>query len=244
MRGALKAIAWTLGSIVFLLVIAVGIALFAYPRMATYLSGYLSEHFEVPVAINNMRLDWNSIYIHDIDISNPEKSTLPTALKVEKTHLKAPLPTYFKNDIEVEEIRLDNIYTSIEFYDKSNNVGNWTVLIHKFDTNESFGRRAGRKSSVEPTGQSVLIKKLIMTNITIDLKLYGRSVKRLRTIPYLEFENVGTEKGFPVEEITEIIVQQLMGHIFSLEGLSSMFKSVIELPASAAGGLIKGIFGG
>ncbi|MCB1118120.1 MAG: hypothetical protein KDK50_06035 [Chlamydiia bacterium] len=231
--------AWLISVILFILLLCVGASFYIYPRLPYYLSKNLSEKFQVPVHVNTIDVNKNMILLQGIDISNPKQSTLPTALKVAKTSVEAPLTNYLKKNIVIEQIQLDDIYASIEFYTKGNTEGNWTVLIDNFDSNNKFGSSQDK----QPSG-NVLIKKLIMTNINIDLKLYGKDVNRLSPIPRLEFENVGTEEGFPVEEITEIIIQKLIQQIFSLQGLSNMFKSVIQAPEKAATGILKGLFGG
>lgn len=236
----MRVIAWLLGLFVFSCLLALGGAIYAYPRLPIYLSQYLSDKFDVPVKIDDITLTLDSINIHGIDIANPKPSKLPTAIKVKTLSLKAPLINYLKNDILIKEALLDNVYASVEFYDKSNTYGNWTQLIAKFDSNASFGRSEGRQVDQEPSGETVTIKKLVLMNIQIDIALYNKLVKHLSPIDKLTFDDVGTEQGFPIEEITEIIIHKLMGHIFSLEGLGNMFKSIIETPV----GILKGIFGG
>ena len=237
----MRLISWLISFVLFILILCVGASFYIYPRLPYYLSKNLSEKFQVPVHVNAIDVSKETILLKSVDIANPKQSTLPTALKVSKTSVKAPLTRYLKKNIVIDEIQLNDIYASIEFYKKGNTEGNWTVLIDNFDSNNSFGKSQGEKK--QPSG-NVLIKKLVMTNITIDLKLYGKDVNRLSPIARLEFENVGTEEGFPVEEITEIIIQKLISQVFSLQGLSNMFKTVIEAPEKAATGILKGLFGG
>lgn len=240
----MRFISWLIGVVLFLLVIAVGAAFIMYPRLPSYLSKTLSEKFQVPVKIESIDLSWNKFVIKDIDISNPKESKLPTALKVQTTTMKAPPLNYLKENIIIDEIRLDNIYASIEFYNSKNTEGNWTVLIDNLDQNNSFGASERGESSKDNEGRTVLIKKLIMTNITIDLIRYGKNPTRLSPIRRIELDNISSEKGFPTEEITEIIIQKMMEQIFSIQGLSNMFQSIIETPARTAGDILKGIFGG
>ena len=240
----MRVIGWLLGIIVFCLVVLAGIGFYVYPRLPVYLSNTLSEKFQVPVSIDAIDLSWNKILIKDVDIANPKGSKFPTALKVQSTAIKAPLNHYIKDPIKIDEIRLDNIYASIEFYNRGNTEGNWTVLMDNLDQNESFGASERGEDTSSKEGRVVIIKKLIMTNINIDLALYGKNPTRLSTIRRIELNNINSEKGFPTEEITEIIIQKMMEQIFSIQGLTNMFKTIIETPARTAGDILKGIFGG
>jgi hypothetical protein len=50
----------------------------------------------------------------------------------------------------------------------------------------------------------------------------------------LEFDNINSDRGIPIEEISEIIVQKMMGKIFIEKGL----KAIIEAPINIIKGVI------
>lgn len=241
---SMKLVGWVVGVLLVVCVALAATGYFLYPKLPFFLSRSLSEKFKVPVRVGNVNMTYDLIHIDGLEIANPPQSQMQTAFVADVIDIKAPLPHYLKKDIIIEEISINNIYTSIEFYNRKNTTGNWSVLIDNLDSNESFGgsERQG-SNNVDKAGRTVHINKLILTNISVDLMLYGKKRIRLPPISRIEFDDVDSEKGLPTEEITEIIVQKMMGRIFSIHGITNMLMSVVEAPFEAAGGLFKGIFG-
>lgn len=213
------------GTLCFLVIIAVGLGTLAWLNIAYLLAKGISSKTRASVTIEAVRFHKNALIAHNFQMANPKGARLPTALKVETIGVRAPYTNYLKNPIVIDEIYLDNLYVNIQIYNKSQTEGNWHTIIQNVSQDNESPFSIKRKA---------LIKKLRLVNIRIDLILSDGKLRQLSPIQKLEFENITTEKGIPIQEISEIIVEKMIQSIFLEKGL----KGIIEAPAN----IIKGIF--
>lgn len=178
-----------------------------------------------PVSIKDVIWKKDSFTIDDIMIANPKPARLPAAMRVKSIKVDAPYKQYFEDPILINQIHLDSVYVNIQIYNKDQTEGNWQTLMGNMTVDHKS------PLSVE---RSALIKKLILTNIQIDLILSDGKLHHLSPIERLEFENISSDKGIPTQEISEIIVQKMMQSIFLQKGL----KSIIEAPVDIIKGVI------
>ena len=76
-----------------------------------------------------------------------------------------------------------------------------------------------------------LIKKLILTHLTVELVQANGKVQRFPTIQRMEFHNISSETGFPIDEIEKAIFKMMMQELmqkFNLDDLLNPFKAVPE----------------
>ncbi|GAB4190143.1 MAG: hypothetical protein Tsb0015_11110 [Simkaniaceae bacterium] len=223
-----------------LLIIILG-GYLVYHKAPKLLEKKLSHKLGVPVTIENMHFFPKSFEITGITIGNPPQSALPTAFKAATVRFEAPYWNYIHPHIVINKVEINDVYVGIEFYDKNNTRGNWTQIISNLDASNGTGQKndspAGKTQAAQKTPvkeRTALIKHLIVTNIHIDLLLQGDRLRRLSPIEKVEFTNITSEKGLPMDEITELIVQKLMEQISILGGFGNMLKSVLFLPKEAA----------
>ena len=226
---------------VFILVVIVGVLVifFGWSRVPDILASRLSEKLKVQVSIDDIHISMNAIDIQKLEVGNPRSYTLPRAFSAEQILISAPLTAYIHEQVVIDTIEIDNIYLGLEFNSQSHKNGNWTVLMANLK--ESEDRSSKRKT--------VLIKKLILTNIDITLAYRDGSkpTKKLSRIKRLEFDNVTSEKGIPTEQIADIIAREMLKSIFTLEGLGNMLEGVLELPQKGVETIFKPfnkLFGG
>jgi uncharacterized protein involved in outer membrane biogenesis len=208
-----------IGIIIFLLIIGVVIVWFNLPNFAERI---LSKKFKTEVSIEDIALTTNKIEIEKISIANPDNFALPTAFSTDLIDIRAPWRTYLSHDIVIDQLSLNNVYVSLIFHSSKGTEGNWSALLDNFNSSPE---------SKEKKGRTLLIKKFYVNNIALDL-LYGnqsRNVRRIN-IPRLEFDNISSETGFPVDQITNIIVQQMLMEIFRLEGIQNMLQNAVKMP--------------
>lgn len=210
--------------IVSILIILIAGFSIAFLNAHSVLAHIISQKTELPVSIKKMTFHKDSFKIHDLTLFNPKEARSPIALKTETIKIEAPYVQYIEDPIVIDLIHIHDTYVNIQIYNKDQSEGNWHTIIKNMakDHNSPF--------SIE---RSTTIKKLVLTNVKIDLLLANGSVHHLSPIDRLEFENINTEKGIPIQEISEIIVQKMMGQIFFEKGL----KAILNAPAT----LIKGV---
>lgn len=214
-----------IGILVVLVVFTIGVCTYGYFNAATILSNIMSKKLQVPVAISSVHFGDAEFSLYELQIANPKKAKMPTALKAKTIDVKAPYLDYFKNPIVIDEIHIDQIYVNIELYNKDQSEGNWQTILGQMHEDHGGFFSIQRES---------VIKTLLLTNIYIDLILSDGKLHRLSPIERLEFHDVTSEKGIPMHEISEIIVQKMMHSIFLEKGL----QTIIEAPAN----IIKGLF--
>ncbi|MDX8431492.1 MAG: hypothetical protein SNF33_06825 [Candidatus Algichlamydia australiensis] len=232
------------------IVLVVGFAAFLghfYFHRAEILANYLSEKLGVHTTIKSIDLHWDSFTINQLVVHNPKGYKMDKAMEVGKITFDAPLINYFKKDIDIQRIAFENIWAGIEFNDKDNSQGNWTQIVQNVDSN--FSTTNPIEEVVDKTSfrynRTVLIELLGLYNVNVDILLSGeRNPRKLNPIPKMEFQNVGTEKGLPIEEITEVIIKKLLEQITLMEGVTNM---VIGISGQATNILLspfKVFFGG
>ncbi len=236
-----------LGVIVLLIVAGFVVLMLTRSSFPDIIASKLSQKMKVSVEIEDIHWGWNAIDIEKIEIGNPMGSILPKAFSADQVLLQAPVTNYIKNNIVIDEIDIDTIYVSLEFDSKGSKKGNWTTIMGNMqDTGKTKSSSSQPKSSSK-SGKSVLIKKLVMTNINIALayRQGGGSVQNLAPIKRLEFTNVSSEEGIPTEQISNIIFQQMLKQIFSIEGLQNMIQDFLppSNPIQKGINTLKGIFG-
>lgn len=209
----------------FLIVVVIGVGYLAYDNAATILSKIISHKTRVAVTMDSIDFKREEFTIHNLQMANPKGTRLPTALRVQTIDVKAPYKHYFKNPIEIDEIHLDSLYVNIQIYNKDQTEGNWQTIM---------GNVAHDNKSPLSVEREAIIKRLLLTNIRIDLILSDGKLHQLSPIEKIEFQDITSEKGIPTQEIAEIIVQKMMHSIFLKQGL----KTIIEAPVN----VIKGFF--
>jgi uncharacterized protein involved in outer membrane biogenesis len=215
----------TLAGLIIIAIVVLVVCLFlAWSRIPDIVAGHLSKKMKVPVSIEDIRFTKASIDIDKFDIGNPRGYTLPSAFSAENISIKAPLTNYLHNDIIIDEIAISTVYLGAEFDRPGTKSGNWTTIMQNY------------KSSTAPTkdekGKKVLIKRLLLTDINVDLsyKTGGIPLKRLKPISKIEFANVTSEKGIPSEQITNIIIEQAIRAIFDEENIGNMIEGFMQSP--------------
>ena len=186
-----------------------------YKNSGLILAQIISRTTHTPVTINTLDFHQEASIIQNLIIGNPDKAYTPTAFKAEIVKINSPYKQYFKNPIVIDKIEMNNVYINIEFYTEDNIEGNWQVLIDNMEANHKLSSESKRQVS---------IKKLVLNDVQITLVLSDGKIHRLSPIPCLEFDDVKSEKGIPIEELSEIIARKMMYSIFREDGLNLIIK--------------------
>lgn len=200
---------------------------FAFTRIPSWLSHTLSKRAKVEITIGKIGLSSDKITIDGVQVENPKGSKLKNALKVEEITSIAPFKNYLSDNIIIDEILLEDVYFSLEFYKPNSKEGNWSYISNNLSQSN---KQEAAKQKAEGKSTEVLIKKLVLTNVNIEMYTHEQNakLKKLKTIKRLEFTNVTSSGGIPTSQIMDVIIQQALREIFSREGIQNMLENVLS----------------
>lgn len=212
----------------FIVVIVAAIVVFfvfgwmALPQM---LSKKLSEKAGVPVSVSSVILGPAEIGVKRIVISNVPGDRLPTAFSASSIAVDAPLTHYFKEIVEIEELTIDDVYLGLEFDSIKGTKGNWTTIMEHMSSPTA--------PSEEKNDKVVIIKRLILTNINVDVVYKDQNNKliKLKTIDRMELTDIRSDKGLPTEQIMKSVLGQTLKSIFVKENLNNMIDQFLQSPS-------------
>lgn len=224
-----KLLSTFLGLIVVLIIAAVAIGVIGWLRMPDFLSNKLSEKLRVPVNIEDVDLGWREIDIDQVVIGNPPGSILSKAFSCRTIQILAPFFNYLRPQIIIDKVEVDNIYLGLEFDSATGTSGNWTRIMANLK--KSMGEPE-KKPTQEKT-RSVLIRRLILTNIDVDVvyRKEGGKVQRLKRIDRIELTDVSSEGGLPVDQLMNSVLGQMLKSVFEKQNLKNMLQNLLQEPS-------------
>lgn len=203
-------------AIIFLLVITICVGYFS---SAFIFAHRISKTTQTPVTINAVKFHQQAFTIQNLVIGNPKEAYIPTAFRAESVEVDVPYKEFFKSQVTIDEIKMDNVFIDIEFYTEDKMEGNWQALIENM--------AAPQKSSKEK--QLTQVKKLVLTNIHVTLILSDGRIHRLSPIPELVFNDITTKEGIPLEGVSEIIARKMVYSILKEDGLNLIIKVPLKV---------------
>lgn len=207
----------TTGIVLFILLL--GSFFLGYFLLPNVVSRFMTEKLNVPSKVENISLGKKRITLSGFNIQNPKGSTIKNALSVATINLKSSFTHYLGNPIILDEIHLKDVHVGIELSKNNKIPCNWEYIVNHIHSEKPHWYSIQRKA---------LIKKLIIENLTIDIKLFGKPEQTLSPVPRLEFEQIDVEQGIPTNEISNIIISKMMGSIFSLQSIKVLLTAPFE----------------
>ena len=225
--------------IIIVVLAALMLGFFAWSFVPGMVSRELTKKMGVPVSVGSIGLSPWSITASNFVVGNPRGSMMSKALAVKTIKIKAPISRYFKDRIVIDEVDLNSIFLGLEFNKPLSRDGNWTTIMNNFKRSSRAAASRGDKD------KPVLIKRLIIRNMDIWIAFRDNprgGVKRLKGIKYMEFKNISSKKGIPLDEITQQVIGEMLLEVFQREGIQNMIQGIID-GATGGGGFFQGLFG-
>jgi hypothetical protein len=96
-------------------------------------------------------------------------------------------------------------------------------------------KKSSPPSSSQPkkaSSTSVLIKKIVITNVNVDVVngLTGGSVSKLPPIPRIELTNVSSESGVSADQIIGIVLQEVLKEVLKTGNPVNLLKDAAAVP--------------
>jgi uncharacterized protein involved in outer membrane biogenesis len=211
-----------LGLVVLALAGLLVVVLLFWGKLPGIASDHISKLLKVPVEISRINLSPRAINVHQLEIGNPQGYILPYAFTAHHIAINAPLTHYFRNNLEIDEIDVNDIYLGLEFDSPSSTRGNWTAIVHN-------AKRAQDPST--GTQKSVLIRRIVLTNIRTDLvyRTQAGQVRRLPVIKRLELTNISSSGGGDVmDQIMNSALGEMLKQVFIEQNLKDLLDNVFQ----------------
>jgi uncharacterized protein involved in outer membrane biogenesis len=234
------------GLIVIIILAAVIVGFIFWSRIPDMLANNLSKKMKVSVAIDSIGLGWGKIDLKKIEIGNPPNSILSKAFSCNEIDVNAPFTHYLDKNIIIDEIDLKDVYLGLEFESASSTKGNWTTIMNNIQSTTTTSQ-VNKKKNQAASQRTVLIHRLVLTNIDVDVTYRKDSgkVKKLPTIPKIELTEISSEGGLPMDQIMNSILGEMLKQIFIKENLKNMLQDFMNQPSPVQQYLapFKGLFG-
>ena len=210
-------------SIFLVLIIAIAVVIYmGWGKLPSMLSTHLTQMMGVKVTIERVGIGFESVSVYDFSIDNVKGGILKKALTTKEIDVRAPFTHYMKDEIIIDEIAIDGIYLGLEFNNAKGIDGNWTELMKTLQ-DKTAGAQAQEKK------RSLLVKKVILTNIETDLVYRDNGkVQHLPRIDRMELNNISSAGGFPVDQLMNSVLGQMLKQVFIRQNLKDMLQELLK----------------
>ncbi len=209
------------GLIIVIILAAAIIGSILWSRLPDLLADHLSKEMKVPISIATIRAKWGEIDINKIQVANLPKSLLTHAFSCDQIAVITPYSNYFSQNVIIEEIDLNSVYLGLEFDSATGTNGNWTRIMSNLQS---------PSDSPSQSNRSLLIRKLILTNIDVDVvyRKNGNKVHKLPRIPRMELTNISSEGGVPMDQIMKSVLGEMLKQVFIKQNLKNMLQELLQ----------------
>ncbi|MEN9343360.1 MAG: hypothetical protein RLZZ453_147 [Chlamydiota bacterium] len=207
--------------IVLICAIAIIAGFILFSRLPDAISSHLSKSLKVPVSIEKIEADFKEIDAFKIHVSNLPHSILNRAFSCQKLSVMTPIYRYLQSAIVIQEIHLDAVYLGLEFDSAKGTSGNWSILMKNLSDTMNSG---------SPSSRSVLIQKVVITNLAVDVvyRKDGSRVHHLPPIDRLEFTNISSQGGFPMDQLMNSVLGEMLKEVFIKQNLQNMLQDFLN----------------
>ena len=165
----------------------------------------------VQVTLGSLDIDREGASLGLFWMGNPKGSKTKTSFAAAHSRIDSNLDKIFSNPIVIDQIEIDHIFVGIEFYDEKGTKSNWDLILQKEDSSQ--------------TSTDYLIKTLILKDLTVEVTQSNGRIKRYPTLARMEFHNISSQSGFPVDEIQKAIFQLMLKNLFQSLPIDQLLKS-------------------
>lgn len=223
------------GLVAIVILAAIVIGVIFWSRLPDMVANNISKKLKVSVEIDSFGLGWGKIDVKKIQIGNPSGSTLSRAFACDEINVLCPFSNYFKTEIVVNEIDLNNVYLGLEFDSATATRGNWTRIMGNLKQSmaSSSQEPSGGKKGKEKTKRSVLIHRIVLTNIDVDVvyKKDSGKVKKLPRIDRIELTEISSHEGVPMDQILNSVLGEMLKQVFIKQNLKNMMQELMNVPS-------------
>lgn len=198
-----------------LLIIAIlAASLIVWSNKASLAAHFLSRQLHVPVTLRTLDIGKTRANLNHLWIGTPPQSKISTSFSAEQTEIHSTLEQVLGNPLLIDAIVMSNIFVGLEYYDAQGKKTNWTYILYQAPHKKKKKER------------DYLIRTLVLENLTVEVTQANGQTKRYPTIPRMEFHNISSETGFPVEEIEKAIFHLMMQDLLQKLPIKQLLKQL------------------
>ncbi len=196
-----------------LVVIILIIGVVFWFNLPNIIANKLSKDLNLPVSISKVSVKKGNLKIYDLHVSNPKGSITKTAFATKTLDINTTIKQLRQEVLTIDSIIFNNVIIGVELYDSKGKKNNWATIMAMQPKKEKTSER------------QYLIKRLTLNQISVLLVQSNNSRQVLPTIPKLEFYNITQETGFPIDEIEQAIVNQIIKSVFKQFNLLNLIET-------------------
>lgn len=189
--------------------IVIGILVLLWLIKAPIMSVYMTREMGVEVTVGTISMRPKKTMIRNFRVANPRGFKSRTAFAAKKTDIDYRLNALFSTPAEIDQIVLDDVDLYIELRNPTGSDNNWAALAAQIPS--------------ESRGREVIIHKLIIRDMTVEIRGVGAKVLGVsgtRHLAQLEFNEINSKDGFPTKE--------LVTKIFEGAGLMKYLNTILN----------------
>jgi hypothetical protein len=195
------------------ILILVAVSWIAWETKTQILARYISGHLRVPVTIGSFEVTKTQMDISSLWIGTPFRSKTSTSFTAETIEIDTEISQIMNDPLIIDRIEIANIFVGLEYY--ANGQTNWSIML-----NEPVKPKKGR---------DYLIRTLVLDNLTIEVTQANGQKKRYPTLAQMEFHDISSDTGFPINEIEKAIFNQMMKNLLDKFNL---LKTPLNIPSN------------
>lgn len=179
---------------------------------------FLTKGLHVPVSMGSLDISTGQANIAKFWIGNPPLSRTKTAFSSETIDINSTFKQLIGNPLTIDRIALNQVFIGVEMYNAKTKDNNWNHI-------------ASQDQGSAAKGRDYLIKTLVLDNLTVRVTQPNGSSKTYPTIKHMEFHNISSDTGFPIDEIEKAIFNMVIKDLIRQLNLDQLLEQ-FNVPAA------------
>lgn len=201
-------------AIFLLIVIVTVIVTYLWIARVPTLERFLTHKLGYKVTLEEVNIGLHELVIEKLKMENPQGSTKPYAFEAEAISVEYSPWDLWKNTLHFPLIKIQKPTLTVELYNASGSENNWSRILNTMPTKRN---------------KHFVIDKLTIIHLQFQIIRANGKTLPIPPLPYLEFDNLGTNKPLTLGEIGKIIFQSLLKSLTSKPHLRSLLDNVPQL---------------
>lgn len=181
------------------------------------LERFLTQKLGAEVTLEEVKIGWNQLVIENLKIKNLEGSSKPYAFEAGAISLEYSTLDLWKKTLHLPLIKIERPTITVELYNSSGSDNNWSRIL------------SGLNAIPSKRSRNFVINKLTLNHFQFQVVHANGKSLAIPPLPYLEFENLGTNNPLTLAEVAKIIFQSLLKSLTSNPSLHSLLDNVPKL---------------